>query len=96
MDLEEIELSVKGWNWGTAKFKGQFVKLNLVSSISSTGLNAAALSRFCIDVRVPKKSVEQLTDYRHQNFRLLQVLRGLIQQYGFLVGLKAHLNCFNN
>lgn len=22
MDLEEIELSVKGWNWGTAKFKG--------------------------------------------------------------------------
>ena len=23
MDLEEVELSVKGWNWGVAKFKGK-------------------------------------------------------------------------
>ena len=23
VDLQEVELSVKGWNWGTAKFEGQ-------------------------------------------------------------------------
>lgn len=23
MELDEIELSVKGWNWGVAKFKGK-------------------------------------------------------------------------
>ena len=25
MELEEIELSVKGWNWGVAKFKGKLI-----------------------------------------------------------------------
>ena len=24
MDLQEMELSVKGWNWGAAKFKGMY------------------------------------------------------------------------
>ena len=27
-ELDEIEVSVKGWNWGTAKFSGVFIEIS--------------------------------------------------------------------
>lgn len=33
-DLEEIELSVKGWNWGVAKFKGQLWKPKINENVN--------------------------------------------------------------
>jgi len=62
MDLEEIELSVKGWNWGVAKFKGSslsfevdekpafIVPLKDVSQ-ATTGLSGFIVSILFISVR---------------------------------------------
>ena len=27
--LDKVDLAVKGWNWGTAKFKGLYIKLEI-------------------------------------------------------------------